>query len=95
MLVDHNPAIIRSTDYIVEIGPQERKAGGHVTFAEIYPELLNSDTITGKMLRQLVSFRKVRQPQHRIEVGHVTANNLNDVSLQISMGVMTIVSEPA
>lgn len=34
------------------MGPQAGKNGGQVTFTGTYDELLRSDTITGKMLRE-------------------------------------------
>ncbi|GAB5057170.1 excinuclease ABC subunit UvrA [Companilactobacillus alimentarius] len=95
VLVDHNPAIISSADYVVEIGPKAGKGGGQVTFTGTYPELLKSDTITGKMLREPVSFRTARQPKSFLEVNHITAHNLKDVSTKIPQGVMTVVSGPA
>ena len=95
VLVDHNPAIIRSADYVVEIGPKAGKAGGQVTFTGTYPELLQSDTITGKMLREPTTFRKTREPKAWLDVKNVTSHNLHDVSVKIPEGVMTIVSGPA
>ncbi|WP_057769114.1 ATP-binding cassette domain-containing protein [Lactobacillus selangorensis] len=95
ILVDHNPAIIRSADYIVEIGPQAGKGGGRVTFTGTYPELLKSDTVTGKMLRQPTTFRTPRQPKEWLTVNHVTNHNLHEVSAKIPQGVMTVISGPA
>ncbi|PWF99935.1 ATP-binding cassette domain-containing protein [Levilactobacillus bambusae] len=95
VLVDHNPEIIRMADYIVEIGPKAGQDGGRVTFTGTYPELLDSDTITGKMLREPVVFRQPRQPDKWLSVEHVTAHNLTDVSTKVPRGVMTIISGPA
>ncbi|TKV30089.1 excinuclease ABC subunit UvrA, partial [Citrobacter sp. TBCS-11] len=63
ILVDHNPAIISTADYVVEMGAQAGKNGGQVTFTGTYDELLRSDTITGKMLREKITFPKPREPQ--------------------------------
>ncbi|KRL76571.1 ATP-binding cassette domain-containing protein [Secundilactobacillus paracollinoides] len=95
VLVDHNPAIIRSADYVVEIGPKAGQGGGQVTFTGTYPELLKSDTITGRMLREPTTFREPRQPKSWLHVDHVTSHNLNDVSAKVPEGVMTIISGPA
>lgn len=95
VLVDHNPEIIRSADYVVEIGPHAGQAGGRVTFTGTYDELLKSDTVTGKMLRQPIEFREPRKPTDWLNLDHVTANNLQDVSVKIPEGVMTVVSGPA
>lgn len=95
VLVDHNPAIIRSADYVVEIGSKAGQGGGQVTFTGTYPELLKSDTITGRMLREPTTFRAPRQPKSWLHVDHVTSHNLNDVSAKVPEGVMTIISGPA
>lgn len=95
VLVDHNPAIIRSADYVVEIGPKAGRGGGQVTFTGTYPELLKSDTITGRMLRAPMTFRQPRRPTAWLQVDHVTSHNLTDVSAKIPKGVMTIISGPA
>lgn len=95
VLVDHNPAIIRMADYIVEIGPKAGQGGGQVTFTGTYNELIKSDTITGKMLRQPTHFRKTRQPSSWLQVQRVTSHNLKNVSARIPQGVMTVISGPA
>ncbi|MHA7612441.1 ATP-binding cassette domain-containing protein [Weissella viridescens] len=95
ILVDHNPAIISTADYVVEMGPQAGKNGGQVTFTGTYDELLRSDTITGKMLREKITFPKPREPQSWLNVNHVTSHNLRDVSTRIPQGVMTVISGPA
>ncbi|WP_300558117.1 excinuclease ABC subunit UvrA [Companilactobacillus sp.] len=95
VIVDHNPAIISGADYVVEIGPKAGKGGGHVTFKGTYPELLKSDTITGKMLREPLSFRESRKPTSWLSVENVNSHNLHDVSAKIPQGVMTVVSGPA
>lgn len=95
VLVDHNPAIIKAADYAIEIGPKAGAAGGRVTFTGTYQELLHSDTITGRMLREPLHFRSPRQTTDWITVDHVTRHNLHDVSVKVPKGVMTVVSGPA
>lgn len=77
------------------MGPQAGKNGGQVTFTGTYDELLRSDTITGKMLREKITFPKPREPQSWLNVNHVTSHNLKDVSTRIPQGVMTVISGPA
>lgn len=95
VLVDHNPAIIRTADYVVEIGPAAGQAGGQVTFTGTYEALLKSNTITGKMLRAPLQFRQPRQGNGQLAVAHVTSHNLHDVGVKVPTGVMTVVSGPA
>ena len=58
ILVEHNPSIIEMADYIVEMGPKAGTYGGYITFTGSYQELLESDTITGRMLQQPIKFKK-------------------------------------
>ncbi|MFD1430133.1 ATP-binding cassette domain-containing protein [Lacticaseibacillus mingshuiensis] len=95
VLVDHNPAIIRAADYVVEIGPKAGQGGGEVTFTGTYQALLASDTITGQMLREPLTFQEPRVGRNWLEVAHVTNHNLHDVSARIPEGVMTVISGPA
>ncbi|MBY3621248.1 excinuclease ABC subunit UvrA [Paenibacillus sp. FSL K6-3166] len=96
VLVDHNPGIISMADYVIEIGPEAGINGGHVTFTGTYNELLESDTITGKMLNQTLKFRSpCREPKDWITVEHVTEHTLKDVSAKVPTGIMTVISGPA
>ncbi|TGD24923.1 excinuclease ABC subunit UvrA [Companilactobacillus suantsaicola] len=95
VLVDHNPAIISAADYVVEIGPKAGKGGGTVTFKGTYPELLKSDTITGKMLRTPIEFRQPRVAKDWIKVENVNSHNLKQVDAKLPKKVLTVVSGPA
>ncbi len=52
LIVEHNPAMFAFADYVVEMGPRAGQRGGQVTFTGTYPELLASETLTGRWLRQ-------------------------------------------
>ncbi|WP_413626955.1 excinuclease ABC subunit UvrA [Fructilactobacillus vespulae] len=95
VLVDHNPEIIKAADYVVEVGPQAGSGGGNITFCGTYPQLLASDTITGKMLRRPLHFNEPRKPKDWLAVENVTQHNLKNVSAKIPLGVMTVLSGPA
>lgn len=92
LVVEHNPAMISFADYVVEMGPYAGRAGGNVTFTGTYPELLASDTLTGKWLRKPHTWGAERQPTGQLALEHVTANNLKDVSVDVPLGIMTVVS---
>jgi len=63
-----------------------------VTFTGTYPELLASDTLTGKWLRQVHQWGPERQSTGQLHLAHVTQNNLQDVSVDVPLGVMTVIS---
>ena len=92
LIVEHNPAMFAFADYIVEMGPQAGAAGGQVTFTGTYPELLNSDTLTGRWLRRSHTWRTERVATGQIHLTHVQENNLHDVSVDVPLGIMTVIS---
>ncbi|WEV58429.1 excinuclease ABC subunit UvrA [Bifidobacterium sp. ESL0728] len=91
-IVEHNPEVIAIADHVVEIGPKAGANGGEVTFTGNYQELLDSDTVTAKYLQQRPCKTNVRKPSGYFKLAHVTTNNLQDVSVNIPKGVMTVVS---
>lgn len=92
LVVEHNPAMISFADYVVEMGPLAGQGGGTVTFTGTYPELLASDTLTGKWLRRPHTWGLDRQPTGTLALRHITENNLQDVSVDVPLGVMTVIS---
>ncbi|MFC6290165.1 ATP-binding cassette domain-containing protein [Levilactobacillus angrenensis] len=92
LVVEHNPAMIDFADYVVEMGPLAGQGGGTVTFTGTYPELLASDSLTGKWLRQPHHWGAERQPTGTLPLRHVTQNNLKDVNVDVPLGVMTVIS---
>ena len=92
LIVEHNPAMIRFADHIIEVGPEAGAGGGHITFTGTYQELLQSSTLTGQWLTCPHRLRPNRQPTGWIKLAHVTRNNLQDVSVAFPKSVMTIVT---
>ncbi len=74
------------------MGPQAGSAGGQVTFTGPYPELLASDTLTGHWLRQPHQWGIERPVKSTLALTHVSENNLQDVSVDVPLGVMTVIS---
>ena len=51
VVVEHDEAIMRAADHIIELGPRPGSGGGELTFAGNLPDLLNrKDSITGAYL---------------------------------------------
>ncbi|MCQ2283524.1 MAG: excinuclease ABC subunit UvrA [Bacteroidales bacterium] len=93
LIVEHHREIIAMADHIVDMGPQAGSRGGHITFQGDYNGLLHSDTITGKMLRCHSQFKpKVRMPNGNLPIRNATLHNLKDISVDIPLGVMTVIA---
>lgn len=92
LVVEHNPAMFNFADYVVEMGPQAGTAGGQVTFTGTYPELLASDTLTGKWLRQPHTWGRERPATGHLALRDITQNNLAHVNVDVPLGIMTVIS---
>lgn len=93
ILVEHHKEMIRLADHIVDMGPGAGADGGEVLFEGDYTGLLASDTITGSMLRQRVSFKEtLRQPNAWFELSNVSYHNLNNVTVSIPLGILVAVA---
>lgn len=92
MVVEHNPELMPIADYVVEIGPKASRGGGQVTFTGTYDQLLNGHTMTGDYLKQPLTYRKPRSFKSTIPLQNVTTHNLKDVSVDIPLGVETVIS---
>lgn len=51
IVVEHDEQMMREADYIVDIGPKAGRLGGEVLFAGTPEELMKTDTLTGRYLK--------------------------------------------
>ncbi|WP_433157155.1 ATP-binding cassette domain-containing protein [Kribbella sp. CA-247076] len=93
LVVEHKPETIRVADHIVDLGPGAGLAGGRLCFAGDLDGLKKSGTLTGRYLDHRVSVRDdVRRPTGTISVENATLHNLQNVSVDIPLGVLTVVT---
>ena len=93
LVVEHNPAIMRLADEIIDMGPSSGRAGGKVVFQGSYAQLLGQNTTTAQSLR--ASIRPVRPPRSCKDfftVSHAALHNLKDVTAHIPREALTVVS---
>lgn len=96
-VVEHNPDLILAADHIVELGPGAGELGGKILFQGSPAEMLNgSESNTGDWLagRRASVHNGVRRAtdQGWMHIGGCNGNNLQDISLDIPMGVLCVVS---
>lgn len=93
VVVEHDPAIMAIADEIVEIGPGAAAAGGRLVFQGAFPELQQADTPTGAALRRRGGVtREPRRPSGSVRIEGARSNNLQDVTVDIPHGVLTVVT---
>ncbi|MFE6595101.1 ATP-binding cassette domain-containing protein [Streptomyces sp. NPDC057781] len=93
LVVEHKPETIRIADHVVDLGPGAGPSGGEVCFTGDVTELRRSGTLTGRYLDHRVRTKEhVRQPTGHLPVTGATLHNLKDVSVEIPLGVLTVVT---
>ncbi|MEJ7273573.1 excinuclease ABC subunit UvrA [Staphylococcus epidermidis] len=93
IIVEHDPDVIKESDYIIDMGPGSGKEGGVVTFEGTYKELLSSDTATGQVLRVNHHLKKeIRKPKDFYQIGPINKNNLFNVKVDIPKQVLTVLT---
>jgi excinuclease UvrABC ATPase subunit len=93
LVVEHKPETIAIADHVVDLGPGAGPAGGRVTFEGSVDELRASDSLTGRHFDHRVALRpQVRTPVGRLSIKGATLHNLKDVSVDIPLGVLTVVT---
>ncbi|MDB5406647.1 MAG: excinuclease subunit [Rhodospirillales bacterium] len=98
IVVEHDEDAIRSADYLVDMGPAAGVHGGHVV-AEGKPDevMANPESITGQYLTGLRQIevpakRRAGRKGQKIRIIDATANNLQNVSVDIPLGTFTCVT---
>jgi excinuclease ABC A subunit len=87
-VVEHDTQVMKASDWIIDVGPGAGATGGNVVFAGTYPDLLQSDSITGKMLTRDTAYRSQRrEPRGWFNVKDARAHNLKGVTTRIPEGV--------
>ncbi len=96
IVVEHDEETIRSSDYVVDMGPGAGENGGEViATGDICRVLCNPRSLTGRYLKGDLSIHvpeKRRTPTGFIEVHGASENNLKNIDAKFPLGVFTCVT---
>lgn len=93
LVVEHKPETIMIGDHVVDLGPGAGSAGGEICYEGTVEGLKASGTKTGDHLEDRAQLKQsVRTGTGAIDVRGATANNLQDVDVDIPTGVLTVVT---
>ena len=93
LVVEHKPETIAIADHVVDLGPGAGTAGGTVCFEGSVEGLRESDTTTGRHLDDRATLKEsVRSSSGVLEIRGASTNNLQDVDVDIPLGVLCVVT---
>jgi excinuclease UvrABC ATPase subunit len=93
LVVEHKPEAIAIADHVVDLGPKAGNDGGQVVFEGPVEGLRGSDTITGRHLDDRAALKAAtRSPSGALEIRGATTNNLQDVDVDIPLGMLVVVT---
>ena len=94
-VVEHDPDIIRSAEWVVDMGPKAGSLGGSVIYNGTAEGLLSAEGLTAEQLRKRLgsdSFRPTRQWSDYYLIENACENNLKNITVRIPKGVLTVVT---
>ncbi len=93
LVVEHKPEMIGIADHVVDLGPGAGTAGGQVVFEGTVEGLRTSTTLTGRHLDDRATLKDaVRAGTGAMEVRGATTHNLQDVDVDIPLGVLVVLT---
>ena len=101
VIVEHDEEIMRAADYLIDVGPDAGRLGGEIVFEGNVKDLSslkkikNSKSYTVRYLTHTedIPVPKSRRPWNQaIEIKGARMNNLQGITVQIPLNVMTVVT---
>jgi excinuclease UvrABC ATPase subunit len=93
LVVEHKPETIVIGDHVVDLGPGAGSGGGEVVFQGSVDKLRTSKTLTGRHFDDRASVKEsVREPSGALEIRGADLHNLQNVDVDIPLGVLTVLT---
>lgn len=105
VIIEHNMDVIKTADWIIDLGPEGGKQGGKVMGFGTPEKIAQSNTPTGQFLHLALqkktmgsfpSYHEEKHPlQNALQVKNASQNNLKNVSLTLPRGGISVFTGPS
>jgi len=93
LVVEHKPETISIADHVVDLGPGAGAGGGTICYEGSFDGLRTSDTVTGHHLDDRATLKDaVRESSESLEIRGASTHNLQDVDVDVPLGVLCVVT---
>ena len=93
LVVEHKPETIAIAHHVIDLGPGAGTEGGGVCFVGTVEGLRESGTITGHHLDDRAALKSsVRRSTRKLEVRGASTHNLQNVDVDIPLGVLCVLT---
>ena len=93
LVVEHKPEVIVIADHVVDLGPEAGSGGGQVVYEGAVKGLRSSGSITGRHLDDRAALKdSVREANGALEIRGANTNNLQNVDVDIPLGVLAVIT---
>ncbi len=96
VVVEHEEEVMRAADYVVDMGPKAGRLGGEVVFQGDYKDLPKSTrSLTSQYLNGILEIttpKTRRKSSNKIKLNGVTQHNLQNVSIEVPLNALTVVT---
>lgn len=93
-LIEHDAALLRGADWLVDMGPGAGIAGGQVAAEGPPSEVAAAESLTGRYLREALQLprTRARRPQGWLTLAGACGHNLRQLDVQWPLGTLTCVT---
>jgi excinuclease ABC subunit A len=95
IVVEHDEAIMRAADHIIDIGPEAGSFGGEIMATGDYNSILKSSTLTAQYLNGTMAIevpKKRRSSKYAVKIEGARANNLKNIDAKFPLNMLTVVT---
>ncbi|MEJ6660751.1 MAG: excinuclease ABC subunit UvrA [Bacteroidia bacterium] len=95
VVVEHDEDMMRTADFLIDMGPEAGHLGGEVVFAGHYNDLKGKDTLTAKYLDDVerIEIPTVRRKwNNKVSLIGAKQHNLKGIDVHIPLNTLTVVT---